>query len=383
MTVAQIHSVAGARRRVVCAIALAVASVFAGASRALAQQRRVAPPPIRHVFIIMLENEGFDSTFKEHSRAPYLADTLRKAGAFLRQYHGTGHLSLDNYISLISGMPPTPKTQADCALFEDFIETGITEDGQPIGNGCVYPAHVATIANQLDARQLTWAGFMEDMGKDPLRESATCGHPVIGKLDATLRATPTDQYAAKHNPFVYFHAVIDSATCQRNVVPLTRLEPALASADRTPNYSFITPNLCHDGHDRPCKNGEPGSLESADQFLRHWVPLILESPAYRADGMLIITFDEALSIDASSCCDEQSGPNTLHAGVNGPGGGRIGAVVLSPFIKPGTVSNEPYNHYSFLRTAEEIFGLQYLGYAGRPGLASFGSDVFTQRPRRR
>ncbi|HEY4219005.1 MAG TPA: alkaline phosphatase family protein [Gemmatimonadaceae bacterium] len=335
-------------------------------------------PPVKHVFIIMLENEGFDTTFAKHPRAPYLADTLRKDGAFLRQYYGTGHLSLDNYISLISGMPPTPKTQADCALFEDFIETGVTADGQPIGNGCVYPAHVATIANQLDAAGLSWRGFMEDMGKDPARESATCGHPPVGTVDPTISASPADQYAAKHDPFVYFHAVIDSATCERNVVPLTKLEETLKSADKTPNYSFITPNLCHDGHDRRCKNGETGSLEGADAFLQHWIPIIRKSAAYKADGMIIITFDEALSIDATSCCDEQSGPNTLRAGVNGPGGGRIGAVVLSRFIKPGTVSDAPYNHYSLLRTVEDLFGLSHLGYAGQAGLAAFGPDVFTR-----
>jgi hypothetical protein len=342
---------------------------------ALAQQQL---PPVKHVFIIMLENEGFDTTFSAQPRAPYLADTLRKAGAFLRQYYGTGHLSLDNYISLISGIAPNPKTQADCGIYEDFIETGIAPDGQPIGTGCVYPAHVATIANQLDAAHLTWRGFMEDMGKDPTRESATCGHPQLGTVDPTISASPTDQYAAKHDPFVYFHAVIDSATCARNVVPLSKFEQTLKSARNTPNYSFITPNLCHDGHDRHCKSGETGSLEGADAFLQHWIPIIQKSPAYKADGMIIITFDEALSIDATACCDEQSGPNTLRAGVNGPGGGRTGAIVLSPFIKPGTVSDVPYNHYSLLRTVEDLFGLSHLGYAGQAGLATFGADVFTR-----
>lgn len=355
---------------------LACVLLLAGPPDASAQ-RRATLPPVRHVFIIMLENEGFDTTFSKHSPAPYLADTLRKAGAFLRQYHGTGHLSLDNYISLISGMAPTPQTQADCGTFQDFVETGMA-DGQPIGAGCVYPPHVATIANQLEAKQLTWTAFMEDMGNDPGREQSTCGHPAIGAIDLTQRATPTDQYAAKHNPFVYFHAIIDSATCQRNVVPLTRLDGALSSLDATPNYSFITPNLCHDGHDRPCKNGEPGRLESADAFLQHWIPIIQNSAAYRADGMIVITFDEALSIDASACCKEKSGPNTLNAGVNGPGGGRIGAVVLSPFVKPGTVSDVPYNHYSLLRTVEDLFGLGHLGYAGQAGLATFGKDVFTR-----
>jgi hypothetical protein len=162
------------------------------------------------------------------------------------------------------------------------------------------------------------------------------------------------------------------------VVPLPELETALRTVDATPNYSFIAPSLCHDGHDRPCKNGEPGGLVSANEFLRHWVPLITNSPAFRKDGLLIVTFDEALSIDATSCCNEQSGPNVQKAGVNGPGGGRIGAVLLSPFIKPGTVSDVPYNHYAMLRSVEDIFGLPYLGYAGQNGLASFGPDVYTQ-----
>jgi hypothetical protein len=200
---------------------------------------------------------------------------------------------------------------------------------------------------------------------------------VIGTLDSTEIATPSDQYATKHNPFVYFHSIIDSPTCQRNVVPLTKLEDALRSAATTPNYTFIVPNLCHDGHDRPCQNGEPGSLESADEFLKQWVRIIMKSPAYRADGLLVITFDEALSINAESCCNQPPGPNTPKPGVNGPGGGRTGAVLLSRFIRPGTVSDVPYNHYSFLRSVEDIFGVPHLGYAAQKGLVGFGRDVFT------
>jgi hypothetical protein len=64
-------------------------------------------------------------------------------------------------------------------------------------------------------------------------------------------------------------------------------------------------------------------------------------------------------------------------GINGAGGGRIGAVVISPFIKPGTVSEKAYNHYALLKSVEDIFGLPYLGYASRKGLASFGKDVYT------
>lgn len=362
---------------------LAIASLLGASGSASAQQLRPSMPPIRHVFVIVLENEGFDTTFNAHPRAPYFADTLRRAGAFLRNYYGIGHYSLPNYLAMIAGVPPTPKTQIDCPHYNNFIETGIARDGQPIGDGCVYPAHVQTIANQLDARHLTSRAFMEDMGNDPARESATCGHPTLDTIDHTEGATATDQYATKHDPFMYFHAIIDSASCNRNVVPLTRLEDALRSTDRTPNLVFISPNLCHDGHDRPCKNGEIGSLESADQFLKRWVPIIMNSPAYKADGLLIINFDEALSIDAASCCKEPSGPNTAKPGVNGPGGGRTGAVLLSRFIKPGTVSRVPYNHYSLLRSMEDIFGLSYLGYAGQKGLASFGRDVFMAYTRAR
>jgi hypothetical protein len=221
---------------------------------------------------------------------------------------------------------------------------------------------------------------MEDMGNDPERESARCGHAVIGQVDPTERAAPNDQYAAKHDPFVYFHAIIDSASCREDVVPLPQLEEDLRSADRTPNYVFIAPNLCHDGHDAPCVSHEPGGLVSADAFLRKWVPMITSSPAFRANGLLIITFDEAIDLDATACCHEPTGPNTAKPGFNGPGGGRIGAVLLSPFIAPGTVSDVPYNHYSMLRSVEDIFELPHLGYAGMHGLRPFGKDVYTRRP---
>ena len=294
----------------------------------------------------------------------------------VRQYHGIGHFSLDNYIAMVSGMPATALTQIDCPVYVDFVQTGTTADGQPIGSGCVYPADVKTIANQLDAQTLTWRGYMEDMGTDPTREAATCAHPQIGRPDSTELATPADQYATKHNPFMYFHAVIDSPSCKRRVVPLPVLLSDLQSASTAANFSFITPNLCHDGHDSPCVNGEPGGVESANLFLKHWVPIITQSPAFRDDGLLIITFDEALSLDKSSCCGQVPGPNA-RVGIDGLfGGGRIGAVLLSRFIEPGTVSDVPYNHYSLLKSVEDIFGLGHLGYARQRTVTSFGDDVF-------
>jgi phosphatidylinositol-3-phosphatase len=335
------------------------------------------PPPVKHVFVIVLENERYETTFGPNSPAHYLVDSMPKAGALLRQYFGTGHSSLDNYIAMISGIAPDPATQGDCGRYEDFTETGIAPDGQPIGRGCLYPSHVLTIANQLTARNLTWKAYMEDMGRDAAREASSCAHPRIGDRDETERAAVNDQYATKHNPFVYFHAIIDSPACQRNVVPLTALDADLQSASSTARYNFISPSLCHDGHDRPCRNGEPGGLVSADAFLAHWVPIITRSPAFKDGGLLIVTFDEAASVDASACCNEPTGPNTRFPGAHGPGGGRTGAVLISQYIKPGTVSDVPYNHYSMLRSVEDIFGLKHLGYAGADGLVPFGNDVYT------
>jgi len=326
---------------------------------------------VGHVFVIVLENQGYDSTFGRPSAAPYLADTLVHAGKLLRQYFGIAHNSLPNYLAMIGGVSPTLATQSDCPIYKDFLMLGTTSGGQPIGQGCIYPARVSTVANQLEASARSWKGYMEDMGNDPARESATCGHVPIGTPDLTTDATATDQYAQRHDPFVYFHSVLDSPSCAANVVPLSRLASDLSSATTTPNLSFITPNLCHDGHDHPCANGEPGGLTSADVFLKTWVPRILASPAYQADGLLIVTFDEASTSDASACCGERSGPNTLHAGITGPGGGRIGAVLLSPFITPASISDTPYNHYGLLRTIEDVFGLSHLGYANGSGVTSF------------
>jgi hypothetical protein len=338
-----------------------------------------ATPPVKHVFVLLLENENADSTFGAQSKAPYLAQTLRAQGAFVPNYYATGHLSLDNYISLISGQGPNPYTQADAPLYVDFLPGTMGPDGQAIGQGAVYPASVKTIADQLDAKGLTWAGFMEDMGNSAT-EPKTCRHPAVGTQDHTQSARKGDQYATRHNPYMYFHSIIDDqAKCDARVVPLERLPAALSSESATPNYTFITPNLCHDGHDEPCVDDQPGGMTSANEFLKAWVPKITGSPAFKKDGLLIITLDEAEQSDTSSCCGEKVGPNTPNNGgpTPGNGGGRVGAVVLSPFVKPGTETKQEYNHYSQLRSFEDLLGLEHLGYAAQDGLKPFGDDLYT------
>jgi hypothetical protein len=336
-------------------------------------------PPIRHVFVIVLENESASTTFGPASPAPYLARTLTAQGAYLPNYYATGHESNDNYISMISGQAPNPQNQADCQYFTDLEPGTMGSDGQAVGTGCVYPAGVPTIASQLTAAHDTWRDYNEDMGNDPTREAAVCGHPPLNAKDNTQSATATDEYATRHDPFVYFHSIIDDTTlCDSHVVALSQLPADLSTASKTASYSFITPNLCNDGHDSPCANGQPGGLPQADRFLQTWVPRITGSPAFGRDGLLIITFDEASGSDASACCGEIPGPGSPSPGIFGPGGGRVGAVLLSPFIAPGTVSQTAYNHYTMLGSIENLFGLAHLGEAGLPGETYLGSDVFTR-----
>ncbi len=239
---------------------------------------------------------------------------------------------------------------------------------------------------------------MQDMGNDPNREAAACGHPGINQPDATQLAESGDGYATRHNPFVYFHSTIGRAGyCDAHVVALgspsgamrasalpgeTGLATNLKRASTTPAFSFITPNLCDDGHDFPCINQQSGASAAADidAFLQTWVPRITSSPAFKQNGLLEITFDEAADSDTTSCCGEAPGPGATQPGISGPGGGRVGALLISPYIKPGSISNKPYNHYSSLATWEELFGLKRLAYAATVK-STFGADVFTRHKR--
>ena len=366
-------------------------------------------PPIRHVFVIMLENDGYSATFGDPSADPYLATTLPSQGAFLKNYYGVGHFSNDNYVGFISGQPPNSQNQLDCLGdgYVDFPPADGQVDGIQQGAGCVYPSAVSTLADQLTGEGLTWKGYEEDMGNDPTRDGGvTCGHPTVGSpSDPTTTAEAADGYTTRHNPFMYFHSIIDNtAECNQDVVPLgdtgggmpagtpagvTGLATDLGSVATTPNFSFITPNLCDDGHDYPCTNttgaGQAGGSSAGDinKWLETWVPKITASPAFRKDGLLEITFDEGEdpTLDTTACCGETPGPaaDSGGNGISGPGGGQVGAVLMSPFIAPGTTAPKSlsFNHYSSLASIEDLFGLPHLGEA-RTVTTSFDKHIYTK-----
>jgi photosystem II stability/assembly factor-like uncharacterized protein len=409
----------------VAVAASAVAGLSASGPAALAADTSVTLPPVRHVFIINLENLSYERDTFNAALSPYIATLLPKQGVLLENYYGIGHNSLDNYIAQISGQAPNPQTQADCGTYREFTtDAPMDIHGQAVGAGCVFPASVKTLSDQMDARGLTWKGYMEDMGDRPTVDGGyRCAHPPPDSGDVSNGNGP-DKYATKHNPFMYFHSILDDdASCRERVVPLDELFSDLQSVDTTPNLAYITPNNCNDGHDGICQfqytfDGGHGSTSSAtdrlklvNRYVAWLVPRILASPAFRQDGMVVLTLDESDTAlgastnpdDDASCCNEIPGPNSPSPGVAGIGGGKIGTIIISPYIQPGTetatgpvspttTAPSAYNHYSLLRSLEDLFGIDsggtdghgHLGFAAStadyPGPGSFGHDVYSRIP---
>ena len=145
----------------------------------------------------------------------------------------------------------------------------------------------------------------------------------------------------------------------------------------TRSLSYITPDLCHDAHDKHCADGGRGGLRAADAWFKTWVPRILASPAFARDGVLVITADE------SEGPRRTRGPAAARAPAPTPGspastapaagGSERSSSRRSPL--PGTTSTRAYNHYSLLGSIEALFGLRRLGYA-RTVDHVFGADVF-------
>lgn len=393
-----IAAVAAALMCASCATPTSQSATVSAPHEMAAQDASLSSLPIKHVFVIVLENEAYSAIYANNPNH-YLGHKLQTQGTLLTHYYGIGHYSLDNYIAMISGQAPNPKTSADCTQRVDFDPSGSTltidKNGQAVGQGCVYPSKVQTLADQLSAAGVSWGGFMDDMGATPGREQARCGVPrsLPSGLDDTQSATAKDQYAARHNPFTYFNSLIGSGLCKKHVVPLTKLPRALKKASTTPAFSFITPDLCDDGHDATCTGNNmagthQGGLFAIDAFLKHWVPIIKASPAFKKNGILIITSDESEGSDASSCCNEQPGPTEAQPGLSGPGGGRIGTLVIGKCVRAGAKDATPYNHYSLLRSMEDLFGITtggtdgdgHLGFAAASGLKPFGSDLFDDCP---
>jgi len=263
-------------------------------------------PPVKHVFVIMLSDQGYDQTFGAPSSDPYLATTLRKQGELLPNYYAVAQGELANEIALLSGQGPTPQTAADCPRFADLEPAVAGSEGQVIGSGCVYPATTLSLADQLTKAGDTWRAYVEGIGNGPHGQATTCRHPALDSADPGTPASLHDPYVTWRNPFVYFNS-IGKTVCAKDDVGLGRLATDLKATKTTPALSYIVPSPCDDGNPQPCLTGAQSGLAAADRFLRGVVPEIEASPAYKAGGMIAITFDQAPQsgpdADSSSCCD--------------------------------------------------------------------------------
>jgi Phosphoesterase family len=311
---------------------------------------------IKHVWLIILENKSYDATFSGLNNNTYLWQTLPSQGVLLKNYYGTGHFSLDNYISMVSGQATQPDTQADCPQYDTFgghlDNSGSLFSNQNYGqvvsaagvnaaagsNGCVYPWNVKTLFNQLDAAHVSWKGYAQDLGNPDASSSGTlqnpgsgqshdagvqaCGAPYAspGPTGSTAFPNPgsanaTDQYVPKHFPFPWFESILKSGDC--NSAHIANLFDSsnglyhdLQNANTTPAFSWISPNNCSDAHDAVCHGNNlsggfsdpntpnapinyTGGLYAADLFLEHVIPEIEASPAFKQGGLIDITFDEA------------------------------------------------------------------------------------------
>jgi hypothetical protein len=238
------------------------------------------PPSSKHVFLIMMENKVPD----EALQGTYTASLASKY-TLATNYHAITHPSLPNYLALTSGST-----------------WGITDDEYHSLSGS------EDLGSELTSAGVPWRAYMEDM--------------TNGCFNSPY------PYALKHNPFAFY-----GGRCPSNVVDLSHLDADLLG--NTPNFVWITPDLCHDEHD--CNVGK------GDQWLAEVVPKIMASAAWKDDGVLFVTWDED---------DKASGSN------------RVPLVIVAPGLKERQ-TDVYYDHYSLLATIEDRLGVPRLGEAAK------------------
>jgi hypothetical protein len=359
-----------------------------GSNKAASGAPATKLPAIKHVFLIVLSDQPYAAVFGPESTAHYVAHTLEARGELLVRYDAVAHEELANEVAMLSGQGPTAETAANCATYTSIAPATIGASEQVLGNGCVYPSSTQTLVGQLAAKHLTWRAYVEGMDEGGAQGGA-CAHPALGAADPTsVQTASTGAYATFRNPFVYFDSILEAPSCATDDVGLDQLKPDLASVERTPSFAYVVPDRCNDGNPTPCTVGAPAGVAPADAFLQKVVPQITASKAFKESGLLVITTDEAPSsgalADSSSCCGQPQFPNipATIAAARPRGGGTVGALLLSPYVKGATISQEPFNHFSLLRTIEDLFGLTHLGYAGLPGVKSFEPAMFTASAQR-
>jgi len=250
-------------------------------------------PNFSHIYVILLENKEFYSIVGSRE-APYENSLIAKYGLVTNMFAET-HPSEPNYIALTSG--------------------GI----QGVGSDGRFNLPVTNLFDQIEAAGRTWHVYAQNYPGRCYAGSVAGGGDGWG-VDGL--------YARKHNPAISYTDISRSPSRCANITPLKAFDPGAAS------FELIVPNQNNDMHS--------SSVQTGDAFLRAFVPLILDSPAF-AGSALFITWDE--------------GGTSLH------GGGHIATIAVSAGMTPGARFGGLANHYSLLRTIEDAWGMPYLGLA--------------------
>jgi hypothetical protein len=274
------------------------------------------PPPATydHVVWIWFENHSFGSIVHSPD-APFINHTLVNGCGLATNYHNITHPSLPNYIAATSGLggAALARFRSDC--------------------NAVGPCR--SRAPSIFAQAPSWGAYAESM---------------IKPCQLQFKAP----YAASHNPAVYYRSL---TACTANDVGVGQLSQDL-SADTLPAFVMITPNMCHSMHS--C------SVRTGDAWLAKMMATLVASPAYQAGSTVIfVTFDEGNDGGSNRCAT-----NTHDQGCHVP------LFVISPYTEPGTRSEALFNHYSLLRTTEELLGIDtFLGHAANASSMRTGFNL--------
>ncbi len=288
--------------------------------------------PIDRIFVIMMENQSFDNVIGRHDSVhvtqpdtPFIT-ALAQNNGLATMYFGATHPSLPNYVALIAG---------------DVFDTRSDDPScyaQPPPTGrCVSYRNVPNLVDSLEAKGISWSAYFQTM-------------PTAGFL-GTQWPSSVPLYAIKHNPFVYFNTIAKRPARLGLLKPMGQLTTDLAKGSAAPAFEFIVPDQCHDMHGQsPCANFDP-LLREGDKEVNDLVTQIESSPAFTANSLIFVTFDEDDYSSVLGCCDSPSFP----------GGGHTVTIVVSGAGSGQLLSAVPYNEYSLLATIETVWSLPLLG----------------------
>jgi hypothetical protein len=377
-------------------------------------------PEINHAFLIVLGESSYEGTYGPTAEAPYLSRVLPKKGELIPNYYGVTGGVLANEIALLSGQGPTAETAANCPNYTAIAPGTVSETAEQIeGTGCVYGKEVKSLPTELTEKEVSWRAYVEDVENGgAIGQPFRCRKPTLGGPDSTIPG-PGDQYATWRNPVVYFSAIAEGEECEKHDVGYELLPHDLQHKKATPTLSLIFPNACHSGGETECEPGAPKGAQGVAAELKTLVPAIMASPAYEEGGMILITSAQAPQTgehaDPSGCCLAPSYPNLVAAGLaTAPpptstttgtststteaeteeaeptttkyteesvletgGGGKVGLLMISPYVEAGKVEETEYaNHFTLLKSLAKMLGVEPVGYAAEEELPTLSPSLF-------